>query len=205
VYLPRIDANRTFPKLRWAALAWLLIWFPVYARTWGWANFLHLCDVALVLTCIGFWTGSALLLSSQAVASIVLDLAWALDAGVRLLSGRHLFGGTEYLFDASFPLLVRAMSLFHLVLPGLLVWAVRRTGYDRRAFLLQCGIALGVLFCSLPFGPEANLNFVFKAPWGRTLPLHVLLVAAGLFGVVYLPAHLVLRRLPDCSKPGSRE
>src|ERR1022692_5340502 len=51
--------------LRWAALAWLVIWFPAYWHTWGAANFLYLCDIAVILTCLGVWTNSALLISSQ--------------------------------------------------------------------------------------------------------------------------------------------
>ncbi|HEX4385843.1 MAG TPA: hypothetical protein VH083_22955 [Myxococcales bacterium] len=192
--MPTLSEAHPFPKARWAALAWLLFWFPVYARTWGWANFLHLCDVAVILTCAGFWLGSPLLLASQAIASIVLDVAWDLDVLWRLLSGRHLFGGTEYLFDSSFPLAVRLLSLFHVVLPVLLVLSLRRMGYDRRGFLLQCAIALAVLGVSLLPGSQANLNFVFQTPWGRALgPLHFAIVAASLMGLVYLPTHLVLR------------
>ena len=47
--------------LRWSAILWLLIWFPAYWHTWGAENFLHLCDLAVILTCIGFWADSALL------------------------------------------------------------------------------------------------------------------------------------------------
>src|SRR5712692_1999133 len=100
--------------MRWAALAWLAVWIPAYASVWGPRNFLHLCDVAVLLTCAGLWLGSPLLLSSQAVSSILADAVWAVDAGSRLFLGRHLFGGTEYLWDASFPLAVRLLALLHL-------------------------------------------------------------------------------------------
>src|SRR5579863_10527731 len=76
--------------LRWSALVWLAIWIPAYWRTWGAANFLHLCDVAVILVCLGLWTNSSLLLSSQAVGSLLVDLAWMLDAGWRLARGRGL-------------------------------------------------------------------------------------------------------------------
>ena len=62
---------------------WLAVWVPSYAFYWGWANFLHLCDVAVLLTCIGFARGDVLLLSSQAVSSLVGDLLWCLAAGRR--------------------------------------------------------------------------------------------------------------------------
>src|SRR5579862_1776931 len=99
--------------LRWAVLVWMLIWFPIYWHTWGASNFLQLCDIAVILTCIGIWSESPLLISSQAVSSLLVDLVWGLDALSRLFFGRHLIGGTEYLFDAHYPLWVRLLSLFH--------------------------------------------------------------------------------------------
>ena len=77
-----------FPAwLRWAALAWLLVWVPAYWHTWGASNFLELCDIAVILTCLGLWTGSRLLISSQAVSSLVVDVVWILDASWRFLTG----------------------------------------------------------------------------------------------------------------------
>jgi len=91
-----------------------LRWVPAYASVWGWTNLLHLCDIAVILTCAGLWFGSPLLLSSQAVSSIVVDLVWDLDVGWRLLSGKHLVGGTEYMWSEQVPLAVRLLSLFPL-------------------------------------------------------------------------------------------
>ena len=82
-------ASSKFPAwLRWAALVWLVVWIPAYWHTWGAANFLHLCDIAVILTCVGMWTNSALLISSQAVRSLLVDAAWTLDAASRFIRGR---------------------------------------------------------------------------------------------------------------------
>jgi hypothetical protein len=45
--------SHPFPRARWAALAWLGIWFPTYAVVYGFGNFVHVCDVAVILTCAG--------------------------------------------------------------------------------------------------------------------------------------------------------
>lgn len=189
-----------FPTwIRWGALCWLLIWIPAYWHTWGAANFLHLCDVAVLLTCIGLSNGNALLLASQAVSSLLIDFVWMLDAGAGFLGGRHLIGGTEYLFDTNFPLWVRNLSLFHLVLPFLLLWALNRVGYDRRGWILQCAIAIPVVLLSrLAATPKTNINFVYTDPffhheWGPA-PLHILAVLGFLAFLVYLPTHLLLCR-----------
>jgi len=193
--------SKSFPVwIRWAALAWLLVWIPAYWHTWGVANFLHLCDVAVVLTCLGLWSNSPLLLSSQAVSSLLIDAAWVVDAAARFLTGRHWIGGTEYLFDSSFPLWVRLLSLFHVIMPFLLLWALHRVGYDRRGWVAQSAITIPVVvFARLAATPKTNINFVYSDPffhrsWGPW-PLHLSAVVAFLVFVVYLPTHLLLSRL----------
>jgi hypothetical protein len=181
---------------RWVSLLWLAVWIPSYAIYWGWANFLHLCDVAVVLACVGFAYDNALLLSSQAVASLVGDLLWCLDAGWRWFAGTHLTGGTEYMWDARFPLWVRLLSLFHVILPLLLLAALRRTGYDLRAFRLQSLIAATLLVVSRFFGPSRNLNYAFADPLLQRAfgpaALHLTLAFAALAGIIYWPTHRFL-------------
>jgi hypothetical protein len=195
-----------FPlPLRVAALAWLALFIAAYGRTYGAANFLHLCDVAVIVTCIGLWRGSALLLSSQALSSLVVDVAWDLDLVWRFFTGGHLVGGTEYMWDARYPLAVRLMSLFHVVWPPLLLWALRRAGYDRRALPLQAAIAAVLFVASRLVLPEANINFAHRDPflgrsWGPA-PVHLFLTWAVLVGAVYWPTHRLLARL---FKPAAR-
>jgi len=196
--------HEQFPGwLRWGALLWLALWIPAYWRSWGAANFLHLCDIAVVLSCIGLWGNNALLLSSQAVGTLVINGFWAVDAASAYFLGRHWIGGTEYLFDVRYPLWVRLLSLFHVLLPPLLLWAVYWIGYDRAAFTAQAIVAflafLGASFVS----PAKNLNFAFTDPffhraWGPP-GIHLALTYLTLMVVVVLPTHLLLRKLfsPD--------
>jgi hypothetical protein len=193
-----------FPRLRWAALAFLLAWVPAYGLEYGFANFLFLCDVSLILTCLGLAWGSALLLSSQAVLALVVDTAWSLDLAANLLLGRPLVGGTEYMLDPRIPLAVRLLSLFHVALPPLLVWAISRTGYDRRGLPVQVGLTALLLVASRAAPAEANLNgafrdLVFHRSWGPA-PVHLAVVLAGLTVFVYAPTHLALQRLLPASR-----
>ncbi|HUG55103.1 MAG TPA: membrane-associated protein [Vicinamibacteria bacterium] len=196
---PRAPGPAAFPRLRWAALGWLVVWGVAYARGYGFANFLQLCDVAVIVTCLGLWLGSPLLLSSQAVSSLVVDLAWDLDLLWRAATGSHLIGGTEYMWDPNIPLGLRLLSAFHVVWPPLLWWALRRVGYDRRALALQSAVAVVALALSRVVMPEANLNFAQRDPflgrsWGPA-PVHLGLTLAVLIGVVYWPTHTLLRRV----------
>jgi hypothetical protein len=184
---------------RWAAVLWLLIWIPAYSRTWGPSNFLQLCDIAVMLTCIGIWTDSPLLISSQAVSSLLVDFVWVMDALFRLVSGRHLIGGTEYLFDAHYPLWVRLLSLFHAAMPFLLLWAVKRIGYDSRGLALQCLIAFLAFAAARFTDPAKNMNFAFADPFFHWVSgprvIHAFVNTVFMLLVVYLPTHLLLKRL----------
>jgi hypothetical protein len=185
-----------FPRLRWAALAGMAVYLPAYTYAYGLANFLFLCNLSVILTAIGIWTGSRLVLSSQAVGLLGVGTVWTADFLGRLLAGEHLVGGTEYMWDPRWPLGTRAMSLYHVVLPVLLVWALRRLGYDRRGWALQSAIAVLGVGLGRVFGPAANVNHAFVDPilkraWGGAVT-HVAVVAGALVLVVYPLTHAVL-------------
>jgi hypothetical protein len=192
------DGPSFLPWQRWLATLWLVIWIPIYWRTWGPTNFLQLCDIAVILTCVGIWTGSSLLISSQAISSLAIDFFWVLDAGARLISGRHFIGGTEYLFDPHYLLWVRLLSLFHVAMPFLLIWALRRVRYDSRGLWLQCVIAYFAFYAAHFTNPAKNMNFAFADPffhraWGPA-PLHALINTIFMLVAVYLPTHWILKR-----------
>jgi len=183
---------------RWCSIAWLVVWIPVYWRFWGPGNFLHVCDIAVILTCLGLWFSDSLLLSSQAVASIFPDLLWDLDAAWRLFTGHPLTGGTDYMWDAHYPLWVRLLSLFHIVWPIILLLALARTGYDRRGFSLQSAIAAAALIAARFCNPALNINYAFRNPFTGTqigsAPVYVSLVWLALVLALYLPVHLALAK-----------
>jgi hypothetical protein len=184
---------------RHVALIFLVFWFAAYWHAWGPANFLHLCDIAVILTCIGLWKNSSLLVSSQAVSSLLIDLVWTLDVAARLIFGRHLIGGTEYLFDGSSPLWARLLSLFHIILPFILLWSLSRLGYDRRGWKLQSAILVPVLIASRFVTPDQNLNFAVQDPFLHRsygpAPTHLFITFLFLVFVVYIPTHLLVGRL----------
>lgn len=194
-----------FPVLRWVVLVWFAAWLPAYWHYWGWRNFLQLCDVAVFVVVVGFWIGSSLLLSSQAVGFPVIALVWTADVAWRLLTGTHLIGGTEYLWDAQYPLWLRLLSLYHIVLPLLLLWSLRRTGYDQRGWKLQAVIALAAMIAAAVLAPGLNYNMVERDPllgrtWGPT-PLHIAFIWTVLAAVVYFPTHLLLQRIFKAARP----
>ncbi|MGH9776401.1 MAG: hypothetical protein ACRD50_15825 [Candidatus Acidiferrales bacterium] len=188
-----------FPTwVRVAAVVWLAVWIPAYWKIFGWQNFVHYCDIALILTCAGIFLDDALLISSQAVATLLPDALWIVDAASGLLFRRHVFGGTEYLWDPQYPAWVRMLSLYHVVMPVVILLAVRQTGYDRRGWRLQSGIAAAALLAARWTVPALNINYAFTDPlfhraWGPP-PVHLLAMFAGIVVVIYLPTHFVLQK-----------
>jgi len=187
-----------FPRLRWFALAWLLVYVPSYTLAYGLANFLFLCNLSVFLMTLGLWLGSPLLLSSQAVGLLIVSCVWTLDAASRLLTGAHWIGGTEYMWDPRWPLVTRLMSLYHVVAPLLIVYALRRVGYDRRGLALQSAIAVAAVLLGRLFGPAANLNNAFTDPILKRsfqpAALHLAMVIGVLVGILYPLTDSVLRR-----------
>ena len=188
-----------FPRLRWAGAAFLAVYVPAYAAAYGLANFLFLCNLSVILAAVGIWSCSRVLISSQAVAILLVGAAWTLDAAGRLAFGSHLIGGTEYMWDPQWPLVTRLLSLYHVALPIVLLVALRRIGYDARGYWLQSAIAVVVVSAGRLFGPQANINNAFVDPilkrsWGGPLT-HLAVVAGFLVLVAYPVSHLVLLRL----------
>ncbi|HUO35163.1 MAG TPA: hypothetical protein VMU43_09230 [Candidatus Acidoferrum sp.] len=198
--LPFASHQRALPvATRVVAILFLLLWAPIYWHFWGPANFIFLCDIAVILGCLGLASGNPLLISSQAVSILPTSAFWTLDVVWHILFGGHIFSGAEYMFDPQYPLWLRLISLFHIALPLALLWALGRTGYDRRAFQLQCVVAILALLAARAAAPARNINFAFRDPfWNRQLgpaPLHLALIFLATALVLYLPVHLVLQKL----------
>jgi hypothetical protein len=196
-------------KLAYSAFIVLLV--PFYWVTYSPWNFLYFCDLALLITGVAVWIESRLLVSMQAVAITAPQMLWVVDLLCRLVAGVHVTGVTGYMFDSSIPPFLRGLSLFHGWLPFLLLWLLSRLGYDPRALRRQSVVAIIVLLISYFFAPApppsashphwaVNINYVYGADdaHSQTLMaprLWLLLLMTFNVIVLYVPTHLVLRRL----------
>jgi hypothetical protein len=173
---------------------------PVYWRQYGPANFLWFSDIALLMLVPALWLESPLLISMMALAVVLPELAWNIDYFARLSTGVSLIGLTSYMFDARIPLYIRGLSLFHVVLPLLLIWLLHRLGYDSRAFFWQTLLAAVVLPLSYFFGTRRdNINWVYgfgeKPQTMLPAPLFVLCLLLMFSLAVYLPMHLLFDKV----------
>ncbi len=186
-------------KLAYSAL--LVVIVPVYAVSWGWKNFLWFSDIALITTGIALWLESPLLASMMALAVLVPELVWNASYFGRLLFGVRATDLAGYMFDARKPLPVRALSLFHVVLPAVLLWMLHELGYDRRALVGQTLLAWVVLplTYAVTTPQDENINWVrgVDQRLQQRMPplawLGLLMLAFPL--VLYVPTHFALQAL----------
>ncbi|WP_276497603.1 membrane-associated protein [Pontibacter litorisediminis] len=184
--------------LQLAYTAFLLVLVPVYWKKYGPGNFLWFSDIALFSVGIVLWTGSKLLLSMMAVGVLALELIWNLDYFGRLLTGHQLLGLSAYMFDESKSLFLRGLSLFHVVLPVLVIWLLTEWGYQPEALYWQTALAWVVLpLTYLLTNPKENINWVFgpgNSPQHRIpAPLYFALMMLIFPIGVYLPSHFLLQ------------
>lgn len=172
-------------SIRISLSAWLLVWMPLRAAAYPSASWLSFCAYGSVILVAGVLLENRLLVSWQAVALLVGQTAYAIDAVCR-------GPGTAYLFDHGVPFAVRSLSLFHFVMPLVALDAVRRLGYDRRAMPLQMMTAAIVLPLSYAADPQL-LAFGGAFSIETKPPALVLLSVFFLLLIFcYAPAHAVL-------------
>jgi hypothetical protein len=179
----------------------VIIIIPIYWRHYGPGNFLWFSDIALFTTAIILWLESSLLASMMALSVVILESVWIVDFVIGLFAGSSVIGLSAYMFDSKIPAPIRALSLFHLFLPPLLLWLVYRLGYNSRALLWQTVLAWIVLPLSYLFTrPSENVNWVHgfgnhgPQKWlPPTLYLVLLMLAFPL--ILYLPSHFLLKKL----------
>jgi hypothetical protein len=185
--------------LKLSYTAFVAVTVAVYLVKYPPWNFLWFSDIALIVTVPALWLESSLLASMMLVGVLLPELFWNASFFGRLATGKRLVGLTDYMFDSARPRYLRAISLFHVFLPALLLWMTARLGYDHRALMAQTALAWVVLPLSywLADPKVDNVNWVFgwgDKPRSRMPPLaHLGLLMIGFPVLVYVPTDLLLR------------
>src|SRR5215475_13769337 len=201
-------ANRIPLWIKLAYTAFMAVLVPVYWKNYGPTNFFYFCDTALLITLVGIWIESPLLVSMCAVGIIGSQTLWVVDVVLNIF-GVKLTGLTDYMFMADHSLFLRGLSLFHGWLPFFLVYLVWRLGYDGRALPAWTGVAWALVLICFFFMPPprpdpglipVNINYV----WGMsdTEAQHWVSPAVWLIGLLiglpvllFVPTHFLLRRV----------
>jgi hypothetical protein len=172
----------------------------VWLRHYGPRNLLWLSDIALIGAVPAMWLEDARIASVLAVAVLLPELLWNVDFVLRMFTRRRWTGLTDYMFEAERPRILRALSLFHVPLPLVMIWLLHAYGYDRRVALPGAIVLAAVV---LPWSravspPEKNINWTYGFGAARVrwpAPAYVALLFLGFVVCVFAPTHLVLTRI----------
>lgn len=182
-------------KILWTV--WVAAWAPLYWKHYGAQNLLFFCDLGNFFIAAALWLESPLLFSCQATGLLLFQSLYTIDLLGALVRGRHLIGGTEYMFDGGVPLFIRLLSLFHVVTPPILLWAIWRLGYEPQGWKYQTLTTWIVAPINYFWRPEQDVNWV-RGPFFReqhAMPGWLFLLAYLIVVplLVYWPTHLVLQ------------
>jgi len=183
----------------WIKVLWtgcVIAWVPVYWHEYGAQNFLFFCDLGNLFIAAALWLESPFLFSWQACGLLLFQTLFTIDLAGTLVSGRHLIGGTEFMFDAQVSLPIRLLSLFHVVTPPLLLWGIWWLGYDGRGWRYQTLTAWIVVPINYFWRPQYDVNWA-RGPFFReqhAVPgsLYLLIYLVVVPAVVYYPTHRFL-------------
>jgi hypothetical protein len=197
----------------WLKIAWTLwvaAWVPVYWKQYGVQNFLYFCDLGNLFVLAAFWLESRLIFSWQATGLLLFQTLYIVDLFGAVATGHHFIGGSEYMFDPHLMLRLRLLSLFHIVMPPLLLWAIWRLGYDKRGWKFQTLLTWIVVPINYFWRPRYDVNFArglflreqHSIPGGLYLMMYLVVVPLA----VYWPTHLGLqwwaKRIPSSVTEG---
>ncbi len=182
-------------KIGWTAMVLGIV--VIYWRHRGPANFLWFSDIAFLALVPGLWLESPFIVSLAACLVLIPETLWNVSFFGRLLNLPRVTGLADYMFDEPSPLWLRAVSLFHVPLLAVLIWAPWRLGYDSGVYPWAVLIAWVVLPVTRWLTrPEPNINHVYRLPVaaGASLPTlqHMLVVMIAVPLVLQLPGHLLL-------------
>jgi len=192
-------AATTIPlAFKLAYTAFVLYVMAVWWRHYGWKNFLWFSDIAFIGAVPALWLENAALASILTVAVFLPELLWNVDYAGRLLLRRRITGLTEYMFEPQRPLILRALSLFHVPLPLVLLWMLAAYGYAPNVALPGAIVLAAIV---LPWSrrvsdAEQNINWTYGLSDRRSTlpaPLYVGLLFAAFVLLVFVPTDLLLR------------
>jgi hypothetical protein len=182
-------------KVAWTAMVLVIV--LIYWRHRGPANFLWFSDIALLALVAGLWLESSFIVSLTACMVLVPEMLWIVSFFGGLLRLQRLIGLADYMFDKQTPLWLRAVSLFHVPLLVVIVWAPWRLGYDPGVFPWVVLITwLVLLLTRVLTKPKSNINHVYRLPIAAGANLtpvqHMLVLMTALPLLLQLPGHLLL-------------
>jgi hypothetical protein len=181
-------------------IAFVALLIPLYWANYGITNFLWVSDISLFLTVIAIVTESPLIMSILVVGILPFEIAWNIDYFAQLISGYNVLTISHYMFAPHYNLFMRSLSLFHIILPVLWIWYLKKWGYMQRAVRYAIPLLWAIFLTTyLVTKPVENINWVFLADrnhWYRISSLTWLtILIIGVPLCITFPWHEILKHI----------
>ena len=147
-----------------AYTAFVLYVMAVWWKNYGWKNFLWFSDIAFIGAVPAMWLESAAIASVLTVAVLLPELLWNVDyAAAAAAAAARSRASPTTCSSPSGRCMLRALSLFHVPLPLVLLWMVAAYGYDAVGRLAGAVLLAAIV---LPWSrfvstPEKNINWTY--------------------------------------------
>jgi len=143
-------------------ILWILLALA-WCKRYNVGPLLWFCDIALLMTAIGLFLRSGLILTAQLTALLIFHFGWNLDFGLYLFWGHSLIGSTAYMFYHDLTLYEKCLSFFsHVFVIPAAFYGIIILGVSRKAWIFQWGQTLVLfLLTYLITRPEENINWMF--------------------------------------------
>ncbi|HSX03668.1 MAG TPA: hypothetical protein VLG76_02960 [Rhabdochlamydiaceae bacterium] len=131
-----------------------------------------------------------------AVGGIVIELLWGILFLFSLFSSIRVPYITDYMFDPTLPIWLRFLSFYHVIIPFLLLFLIRRLGYVRLALPLQTLLTWILLIVAWSMTePALNINGVFGYQHLAFISAFLyLILEALLIALIFFATHCFLIR-----------
>jgi len=174
-------------------------------RSYGLQNFLWMSDIGFFLTVAAVWIESPLLISMCIASFLAVEILWNVDFFIALILGKKMTGLSDYMFESRYSLVVRSLSLFHVLLPTLWVGLAFYWGYDVCALYYAVPmIWITLIMTYLCTEPSANINWVFAPTvlkWKRVTQMTWLIIMLiGYPLLICWPTHMIFKYMVRVEK-----
>lgn len=158
-----VDRQKIPLSVKIVYTAFMAILIPAWWINYGPSNFLWISDITLILAYLAVLFEKNIFASMAAVGGFLFEAFWTLAFFLVFFFNIHLTNLADYMFDPSIPLWMRTLSLFHIPLPFLSIWLIKRLGYFKKAVIIEILLTWSVLIFARFFtNPDKNINWVFS-------------------------------------------
>jgi len=143
-------------------LSWILVSLA-WCRRYNPGYLLWFCDVALLMTAVGLFLRSGMLVTAQLVAILVFHIGWNLDFWLYLFFGYLPIGSTAYMFYHDLTLFEKSLSFFnHVFIVPAALSGIYVLGVSNKAWLVQWAQTFLIFLLTYLFTrPAENINWMF--------------------------------------------